>query len=514
MTGRAYEVVVVGAGLDGLVAAITLARDGKDVLVVERRENVGGLAAGEEFHPGYRTAGVLHDTSGVRRAVARRLDLERHGLRFTGAASVYAPEELGPGLLLDGEWAAAALAIRERSPADAERYLELEAWLDAARPVVRDLVDRPPPATLRPGLGETLSIGRVLLALRGLGADRMAELLRMAPMPVADWLGERFEDDLVAALLAGPALDAVPAGPRSPGTAANLLLHDCLADGRVVGGPAALARTLQTAAVASGVPIRTGRAVERVLVEGGKVRGVRLADGEEVPARIVLATCDPRTALLDLVGGRWLDRRAERRIRAFRGTGSVAVVRLAVDGPLAFTGRPDEIVGFARTGECLDDLERAYDPWKYGELPRRPVLDVRVPTVDDPDLAPPGHHVVTVLARFVPYRLDGGWTHEARGELGERVVAELDRYAPGLRRGIVGREVLTPADLERRYALPEGHLHHGDHALDQLVVRPTPECVRYRTPIEGLWLGGGGSHPGGGVTLAPGALAAAEILGG
>ena len=282
----------------------------------------------------------------------------------------------------------------------------------------------------------------------------------------------------------------------------------------MVGGPAALATALEKAARAADVEIRTSAAVERIRVENGRASGVTLASGEAIDAATVVATSDPKRAFLDLIPPGTLPIRVEEEFRRIRMRGTAAKVHLALDGPLELAARPGQRWERVRIGGGhVDDLERAFDAVKYRDVAARPHLEIRVPSVVDPTLAPDGHHVVSILVSYVSHDVEGGWTDKRRADLLESVVATLERYAPEVRRRIVGQELLTPADIEERYALTGGQLHHGEPALDQmLVLRPAPSAARYRTAVPGLYLGGSGSHGGGGVTFAAGLLAAEAAL--
>lgn len=508
------DVTVIGAGVNGLTAAALLAKAGRRVLVLERREAIGGLAASEEFHPGYRTAGVLHDTTGFREGVADALALARYGLvRHPEPLPVWAATAPGSGILLHHDPGRAAAVLGAQSEADAAAYRRYRGFLNEVAPVVRRVLDAPPPDPVRmTGRGAWPLLGTAL-AFRRLGRKTLMEILRVAPMCVADWMNEHFETEAIKVALALPAVAPTFAGPWSPGTAANLLLHECAAAGSVQGGPAAVVRALEAAARAHGVVIRTGAAVEAIEVSGGAVTGVRLAGGEVVGTTTVAASCDPRHTFLDLVPSREIPYRLEHGVRHVRGEGLAAAVHLAVRGPVAFPGADGEPVALARIGTTLDGMERTFDPVKYGQLPETLTLDAYVPTVEDPSLAPEGCNVISVLAYFVPYDLHAGWNEAARAAVGDRVVAALAGALPDLTGRIEARQVLAPPDLETRYGAVRGHLFHGDHALDQLLFRPVPECAQYRTPVAGLVLCGSGSHPGGGVTGAPGALGAKAILG-
>lgn len=508
MTNK-FDIIVIGAGHNGLTAAALLAKSGRKVLVLERRAFSGGVAAGEEFHPGYRTRGLLLDTTGVRRSVTQELGLEKHGLSFLQCEpSVLVPQETGPGLLLHADPDRAAAELK----GDAKAYAEFRAFLARIRPLLCSLLDAAPPAVLPEG-ADLFKLLKAGLKLRLLGEKQMLEMLRIAPMCVADWLNERFENPLLKTALAAPALHGSYMGPWSAGTVVNFLLRDCAAEAPVKGGPAALVRALEASAKSSGAEIRCNAPVRSIVVKGGKVTGVKLGDGAEIPAPVVVSSCDPKRTLFGLLAPADLPMSLENQVRVIRMRGTTAKVNLALNAPLEFTSRPGEKIEAARTGEHLDDLERAFDAVKYKRFSARPMLEIRVPTVSEPGLAPNGHHVAEILVHFAPHDLAGGWTAQQREALGDAVVAELARFAPGVKGAIVARQTLTPADLEETYGLTGGHIHHGEHALDQLyAMRPSADLARYATPVDGLFLAGSGSHPGGGITCAPGALAAKAVL--
>jgi len=507
------DVVVIGAGHNGLTAACYLAKAGRNVLVLERRAIVGGLAAGEEFHPGYRSCGLLHDTTGVRDDVVSDLGLGKHGLtRAAKPPTVVGAERNGPGIVLAHDPGEAAADLRARSAKDAEAYAAFREFLGRIGRVVRSSLEDPLPDFSREEPAELLKLLTAGITLRRLGRKDMMELFRIAPMCVADYLNEWFETERLKALLAVPAISGTWMGPWSPGSNGTLLRYEASASGAVVGGAAALVRALEAVARGFGVEIRTSAPASRILVSKGKVTGVLLSSGETIDAACVVSSCDPKTTFLSLVAPREIPTKLAHRIEHFRTRGTTASASLALRAPFRLASRPDLAVEHATTGETLDDLERAFDPVKYGEMPRHPMLEIHVPSVADPSLAPPGHAVVSVLAHFVPHDLRGGWTDERRAELRTIVLDELASVAPMVRDALVACEVSTPADIESKIGVHGGHIHHGEHALDQLAVRPTPECVRHTTPIEGLFLCGGGAHPGGGITCAPGKMGAEAIL--
>jgi phytoene dehydrogenase-like protein len=511
-TSDKYDVIVIGAGHNGLTAGALLAKQGRKVLILERRGITGGLAAGEEFHPGYQSCGLLHDTGQVRSRVIRALDLKSYGLEIAARRpSVLALDLEGRGMLIGGKDRQTAKEINTYSPEDAGQYLEYRKFIKRVAGALNRIFDEPPPAFQSPADRTLWSLFKTGFALRRLGKTAMLEFMRISPMCVADWLNEWFENNLLKAALAVAGLGGNFAAPWSPGTAFNLLLWECCASYSIKGGPQSLIAALEKAARSQGVEIRTASEVSRVQVSGGQVKGVVLKSGEHIPAPVVGASCDPRHAFLDLVPGNQVENWQQRRIRHIRGTGTTAKVNLALDRILEFNGRSGEKIAFARTGRHLDQIEKAFDICKYGQFSTDPVLDIHIPTVSNPDLAPAGHSVVSILVHFVPYALQPQWDRSQIEKLGNTVVETLEQYAPGVTGAIVAREVLSPVDLEARYGLVQGHIFHGEHALDQLIFRPTPECARYHTPVKGLYLCGSGSHPGGGITCGPGALAAAVI---
>ena len=518
-----YDLVVLGGGHNGLTAATLLAQKGQRVALFEARKVLGGLCAAEEFVPGYRSPGILHDTSALRRWAVDRLGIADRLQWRSGPAPVFCPEPAneGPGLLLGPD---TLEEIRVHSSKDASSWPEFQERLSNLAPWIRARTDRAPPDLLAPQLRDLQGIGAAAVGLRSKGRRTLLEVLRILPMCTADWLGEWFESDVLRAMLAAPALYATGLGPHAPATNANLIHEACIEHGGLYGGAEGLVEALVGAATAAGVEILTTSPVDRIDIEDGHVHGVTLHDGSSVSAPAVAASCDPKTLLLDLVPGEHLSLKLRSRIRNYRARGSSAKVHLALDGLPELACRP----GFAypsrlRIGAHLADLERAADALKYRRFSPEPALDVYVPTQESaptrelaPTLesrfAPAGHHVFSILAHCAPYELEGGWSAARTAEFYESVLATLETHLPAVREHIVGQQILTPADLARRYRLAGGHLLHGEPALDQMLVRPVPDCTGYTSPIDGLFLCGGGSHPGGGITCAPGALAAQRIL--
>ena len=509
-SGARWDAIVIGAGQNGLAAATRLAAGGRRVVVLERREAIGGLCAAETFHPGYTAPGILHDEGLLRPEAVAALDLERHGLALRDAPGVLLADATGRGAVIHRDAGRTGAELAALSAADAEAYRAHRAFCDRLAPLVGGVMSAAPPPLSPASAGDWLGLARRGLAAWRLGRRDLVELARVAPMCVADYLNERFATPLVVEGLAAPAVVGTFAGPWSAGTATFLLLHDAAPGRHVAGGPPALVAALERAARAAGAEIRTGAEVARVRLAGGAVAGVTLASGETLDATTVVATCDPKRALLRLVAPGALPIRVEEEFRRVRSRGTSAKLHLALSGPLELARRPGERFEAIRIGGGhVDELERAFDAVKYRELPRRPHLEVRVPTVADPSLAPAGHHVVSILASFVPHDPEGGWTEALREALAESVIAALERHAPTVRERIVARQLVTPADLESRWGVTGGQLHHVEPALDQLLVlRPTASAARYATAVPGLFLGGSGSHAGGGVGCTAGVLAA------
>jgi phytoene dehydrogenase-like protein len=518
-----YDAVIIGAGHNGLVTAAYLARAGLYVLVLEQRPVVGGAAVTEEQVPGFTFEPCAASVNWFHPGVARDLDLSRHGLKIiSGEPTLFAPLPGGDHLLLES--GRSVEAIQRFSAADARRWQSFNAHVARLRPILEALYSITPPAGPALNRGDLSSFFGLGASLRQLGRRDVVELLRTLPMSVVEFLDEWFESDVLKGALGAAGITGIFQGPYAAGTA-YVLLHHLLGSpagglwspGVVRGGMGNLARALTDAAKRYGVAIRTGVQVARVMVEDNTATGVVLAGGEEVFAHRVISNADPSTTFLNLVDPLELDPTFIRKVRNIKYRGACARVNLALDALPAFATLPGDgphLRGLILISPSLDYLERAYDDAKYGEVSRIPHLQVSLPSLVDPSRAPRGKHVMTVLFQYAPYHLRGGeWDEAQRTALGDKVEETLSEYMPALTERVVGRQVLTPLDLEQRYGLTEGNLYHGELTLDQLLfMRPVPGWARYKMPVRNLYLCGAGTHPGGGVNGASGRNAAREVL--
>ena len=524
MPGERYDAVIVGAGHNGLVTAAYLAKSGLRTLVLERRERAGGLLAGEELATGVRAPVVADGVGGLRPDVVRDLELASHGFEAIEPQAVaFAPSVDGASLTLWRDPVRTATELRASPhPRDAEAFIEFDRSVRSLVELVARIQATEPPDLSSPSLADAGTGFTLLNAARTLGGPQVRETLRALPMSVADLVSEAVEGDALRGVLGARGIRYSAMGPRSAGTALNFLWDSAAgggAAGRTIfarGGPEALAEALVSAARSQGAEVRCGAEVSLIRTGRGSVEGVGLASGEEIDARFVASSADPKRTLLRLLDpaevGPTLGWRAEH----IRASGVVAKVILVLDGLPAIGGVDDErLRGRIVIAPGLDELELAFNDSKYGRISENPYLEVTIPTLSDPSLAPDGTHVVSVLFQYAPRELrDADWDETAGDRLADAAVDTLEAVAPGLADRIVARHVVTPADLERDYGLSGGHPMHGEQALDQLFAwRPLLGHARYRLAgIQGLYLCGAGAHPGGGITGGPGRNAARAIL--
>jgi len=509
---KKFDTIVIGAGHNGLVCANYLARRGQRVLIVERSNEIGGLAASREFHPGFKVS-VAHSVGHFSPRIVRDLELQDHGLALGAVLPMIGLAAGGQSVRLDERGVAGV------GDDDAGRYLALRGQLQKFAAALSPFWLKTIPRIAKGSLADMMTFAHLGLRLRGLGRDDMREFMRIATLPMRDLMDENFDSELLKAVLSWDGLLGSKLAPRSPNNAILTLLYRMAdSDGHQVpaGGVPGLVQALCSAAAANGAEIRTGAAVERILVDGSAdglvATGVRLENGTSIAAKNVVSSADPKCTFVDLAGVANLEIQFTNRIRRLRCDGQVAKLHLALDALPDFAGldRPDGRILLAPT---MDTIEFAFDDAKYGACSEQPVVEVVLPSLYDESLAPAGQHVLSAHVMYVPHDLEGGWTDAARTTIRERTIDAIAAFAPGLRAHILHAEFLTPADLEEQYHVSGGHWHHGEMALDQmLMMRPTYEAAQYRTPIPGLFLCGAGCHPGGDITGGPGHNAAAEIL--
>ena len=511
-----YDSIVVGGGHNGLVCATYLARTGRRVLVLEAAERLGGAAATREFAPGFRVSACAHLLHLMPATLMRDLGLEQHGLKLAASAlpTVALAQDAQHLSFAPGDLAALARVSGDEAAALADWQRQQQRFARALHPVLTQT----PPRLGTDAWRDRATLLGLGWRLRRLGRRDMRELLRIGGMCVHDLLEERFRLPLLKGALALDAVLGTNYGPRSPGTVLSLL-YRCAASQGVdapalpQGGLGALSAALARAAAAAGAEIRTGAAVERILVREDHVTGVVLASGEEIAGATVLSSADPRSTFLKLLGSEHLDAGFVRRVSHLRARGLTAKLHLALERLPAFPGLDEQALR-ARllVAPSADYIERAYNHTKYNEFSAAPMLEVTIPTLADASLAPSGKHVMSVIVQYAPYTLAGGWQSQ-RQAFTDRVIDTLAAYAPGLRETIQASELLTPPDIEQEFRISGGHWHHAEFALDQfLMVRPVPGAAQYRTPVAGLFLCGAGSHPGGGVMGLAGRNAARELV--
>jgi phytoene dehydrogenase-like protein len=520
------RVVLIGGGHNALITAFYLAKGGFHPLVLERREMVGGGAITEEFHPGFRASTLAHTLGPLRADVARDLQLDNFDCEILYPdPRVFAPTPDGKALLFYNDVVKTAAEIARISAKDSAKYAQFALSLEKTAGFFTQLTSITPPAIDKPTPEDLWSLLKTGRSVRSLGKTGIFDLLRWGPMAVADFVAEFFETELLRAVIAARGIFGAALGPWSAGSTAVLLLR-AAADAHPVGSAAfprgglgSFTRALAESAKQAGAEIRTDAEVQHIRIKDGAVTGIVLADGEEIAVEAVVSGVDPKRTFFHLVDPAHLDPTFANRMKNFRANGTVAKVNLALGSLPIFTAL-DATEGFLKAlsgrihiGPEIDYLERAFDASKYGEFSKAPWLDVTIPTILDPSLAPDGKHVLSACVQFAPFKLKEGNWDSRRHDLGHTVVKTLAAYAPNLPNLIEYMQVITPLDFERSYGFTGGHIFHGELALDQLfTMRPALDWARYKTPIHGLFLCGSGTHPGNGLTGASGANAAREII--
>jgi phytoene dehydrogenase-like protein len=521
---KKYDVVMIGGGHNGLVAACYLQRAGLDVLVLEKNDWVGGAATSRELTPGFLYSNCSYVCSLFRPEIMRDLELPKHGLQVIAY-------EGGAVLTRDGDYIA-SYRDHDSHRREFARYSrrDAEAYDRYARDVTRQcrfiqpllMRTAPDPFSFKPrDISELLYLGK---KFGEFSAHDMAQTLRFWTMSISDFLDEYFETDVIKAYLALSGIIGTALGPMSPGTA-YVLLHHYMGEvdgsvgawGYARGGMGAVTQALASSFKASGGTIRTGADVARVMTRSGRATGVVLADGEEVRGNLVVSNADVKRTFLKLVEEDALPETFLHRVKHFKMRGSSGKLNIALDSLPEFPALPKNsscIRGDLHFTDSMERMERAYDDWKGGRYSADPFVDMVIPTTLDPTMAPPGKHFMSCFVQYCPPQLDGrDWTDADRDAFADTVVSQIADYSPGFRDRILHMEVRTPREIEAEVGLTEGNIFQGELTFDQLLFnRPVPGYAQYRTPVPGLYLCGSSTHPGGGVMGAPGRNAAAEIL--
>ncbi len=518
-----YDVIVIGGGHNGLISAAYLARAGRKVLVLERRHVVGGAAVTEELHPGFKYSVCSYAVSLLRPEIIRELDLPRHGLEILPLDGTFTPMPDGDYLWRVNDHAKTRREIARHSKVDAEAYEEYgKAMIEMGRFVKPILSMTPPdPTSLDPrGLMDLVSLGRRFQALSDEDKYNQVQLMTMSAV---DFLDQWFETDVLKATMAASGIIGTFLGVRSPGTA-YVLLHHYMGEidgafrswGLSRGGTGAISNAIAGAAGEAGVEIRTEAGVSKIIVKDGAAVGVILANGDYLTGGVIASSVDPDRTFLQMVGAEHLPAEFVEDVRRYKFRGSSGKVNLALDGLPDFTalkGAGRHLRGAISISPGIDYMERAYDEAKYGRYSRRPYIDLVIPSLTDPSVAPPGKHVASCFVQYAPYHLKEGNWDDQRDAFGDTVIDTLAEYAPNLKDLILHRQVLTPLDMEREFGLTEGNIFQGELTLEQLFfLRPAPGWAQYRTPLKNLYMCGSATHPGGGIMGAPGRNAANRIL--
>jgi phytoene dehydrogenase-like protein len=518
-----YDAIVVGGGHNGLVNGAYLAKAGLRTLILERRHLVGGAAITEELYPGFRFTTFSYALSLLRPDIVQELELVKHGFLPIEMPTTFAPTERDDYLLLGPDLDENLQEIRRHSKHDADAYERYEYDMSRVVHLVRPLVDKAPPDLWGKTPEDAAALADLASRLGGAEPKVVHDLVRLLTGSAADFLDDYFESDILKGFLASSAIIGTKVGPMSPGSGLVLLYHSMGEhDGEYgvwgfhKGGNGGLTQVMARAAQAHGAEIRLESPVEAVLTREGRTIGVALADGTELRAPVVVSALDPRRTFLELVDQRELPADLVETITRFRFQGTSAKVNFALDGLPVFPSardRPDLYGGFVNIGPSMEYLERAFDDAKYGWYSSRPYIDGALQSVIDPDMAPPGKHVMSCFIQYAPYHLKNGDWDAERETFADTVQSTLESFFPGFGDLVLHREVVTPLDIERTVGLSEGNIFAGEFLAPQMYFfRPAPGWSQYRTPIDGYYQCGSGTHPGGCVMGAPGKLASQRIL--
>ncbi|MGD1954917.1 MAG: phytoene desaturase family protein [Sphingomonadales bacterium] len=514
MAGSSYDALVIGAGHNGLACAAILAKAGQKTLILEANETAGGLAGTREFTAGF-SAPMAHSAAALPKTMIDELKLSSYGLEVGPALETVGLSEDGQHVHVIGD------TVTGATDADAAAYPEYRAKLQRYAKVLKPIWEATLPRIGASSLKEALIYAQGALKMRMLGKEDMSEFLRILTLPMRDLVDEVFEDPKLQAVLSWDGLIGSKMAPRSPN---NAVLPMLLRLGGVHGGDhmvpkggmGAITKALLAAAQKQGVEVRFGAPIKKVIVEGSeagqKATGVELVNGEIISAPKVISSADPKTTFFDLVGAPAFDVQFASRIKRLRAQGYVARFNAALSGLPDVPGL-DGLSGRYIIAPSFDAIEFAFDDAKYGDASQHPVMEVTFPSVHDASLAPEGKHVLSAHVMYAPHDERSDWSHDARIRFTKAIGDALERHMPGIGSLIIQAELLTPKDIAADYHVAGGHWHHGEMALDQmLMMRPTYHAAQYSTPLQGLYLCGAGTHPGGGITGLPGRNAARQIL--
>jgi phytoene dehydrogenase-like protein len=520
---QSYDVIVIGGGHNGLVNASYLAKAGKKVLVLERRGVLGGAAVTEEIVPGFLFSECSYVVSLLRPEIIRELDLPRHGLEILPLDGTFSPMLNGNYLWRVNDHAKTQREIRRHSILDAEAYDEFSKMMTPMCRFVKPMLSMipPDPTTLNPK--DLKQLHFMLQRFRGLSSDERYTLVQLMTMSSADFLDQWFETDVLKATMSASGIIGTFLGIRSPGTA-YVLLHHYMGEidgafrswGFSRGGTGAISNAIGSAARELGVEIRTNTPVSKILIKDNRVSGVALKSGEEILANVVSSSVDPHLTFEKFIEAKELPSDFLASVRRYKFRGSSGKVNIALSGLPNFKALPGlgaHLRGAMSISPGMEYMERAYDDAKYGHYSKRPYIDMVIPSLTDPSVAPPGKHVLSCFVQYAPYKLAEGTWDDHREAFGKNVIDTIAEHAPNIKHLIIDKQVLTPLDLEREFGLTQGNIFQGELSLEQLFfLRPVPGWAYYRTPVDNLFMCGSATHPGGGIMGANGRIASQVIL--